>query len=232
MKYLMIIVLCAIIGFISDSAVARGLSHTVTPHGGLALPMGQFRQNSEEVNSGYAQVGFGGGVDYDLRFGTSGLCWSSGFTWMANDFEAEYFHHGLDVILQESGSYSNYIFLTGLKYEIEFSDNLRLFAVAQGGGALSKGPYFNGYVDVEGDDLPYVEYQMGNDSSTGFAIGLGMVTNETTTVIIRFYSLSSLNYRAIAEYTQNSITQKADVGWSQPVSIISLTVGYAIDLGR
>ena len=213
------------------SAVATDIRHTVTPHGGFCVPLGAYAQKSEAANSGFAKFGFGGGIDYDLLVGQSGFSWSNNFSYLSSDFEANYFSRGLNVVLQESGAYSNYAFLTGIKYEKNLSDNFRLFAIAQGGGSFTKGPFINGFLDTDKEQVPFLEFQMGNDTSAGFAFGLGMVTNETTTIQIRYYSLGTHDYTASVNYADNGADKSANVGWSQPVSMIFISVGYAIDLG-
>ncbi len=230
MQKLLMTILAASTLFVSPAA-AQGLGHRLTLHGGFSIPIGDYAKTTDEPNSGFAQLGFGAGIEYDLRFGDSGLSWSSGFTYLTNDYQADQFSRGLDILLQESGSYSNFALFTGVKYEKRLGDNMRLFAVAQGGASLARGPYFNGFYEQENQELQFVEFQLGRDITGGYVVGVGMIANETTTVLLRYFNLGSPVFSGRASYQIDGNDQTAAIEWAQPVSVIAVTIGYAIELG-
>ncbi len=230
MKNILLVLIAAVFIFVLPAS-AQSLGHRLTLHGGFSIPVGDYAKTTDEPNAGFAQLGFGAGVEYDLRFGESGLSWSSGFTYLSNDYQAEYFSRGVDILLQESGSYSNFAVLTGVKYEKRVGDNMRLFAVAQGGAGLARGPYFNGFYEQENQDLQFVEFQMSSDVAAGYVLGVGMIANETTTVLLRYFNLGSPVFSGQASYQIDGVDRTAAIEWTQPVSVFSITIGYAIDLG-
>lgn len=226
-----IFILLATVMLLSSHAEAVDNMHRVIPGGGFSIPVGDYAKTNDAPSAGFAKLGMNAGVEYDLMFGESGFGWSSSFNYMANDYESDHFSRGLNVVLQESGAYSSYALLTGFKYEKKISDNFSLFAVAQGGGCLSRGPFLNGFLDTGGDELNFVEFQMGDDKTAGFSIGLGMIANETTTVILRYFNLGSPVFSTNATYQLAGVNQTTRIEWTQPVSMITLSIGYAIDLG-
>ena len=212
-------------------ANAQNLNHRLIPHGGFSIPVGDYGKTNNASSAGFAQLGMTAGVEYDLMFGESGFAWSSSFNYMANDYESDHFSRGLNVVLQESGTYSSYTLLTGLKYEKKFSDSFSLFADARAGGCLLRGPYLNGFLDTGGDDLNFIEFQLGDDRTAGFSIGLGMIANETTTVILRYFNLGSPVFTTNVTYQLGDVSEITPIECTQPVSMITLGIGYAIDLG-
>jgi hypothetical protein len=231
MHFRNVFVILSILCYIATPAAIAETRHTATLHAGFSFPFGDYAQRTDTNNSGFAKLGFGGGFEYDLLFGDPGLSWSSSFAYLSNEHQADYFSRGLKLVMQEGGTYSNYAFLTGVKYEKNFGDNFRLFAAAQGGVSLSRGPYISGFLDTENEDVPFIEYQVGNGSSTGFSVALGMVANETTTISLRYFNLGTHSYSGTVEYEGNDIDKIASISWEQPVSMIFLTIGYTIDFG-
>ncbi len=197
---------------------------------GFSQPLSDFAKSDGSANAGYAKMGFGAGAEFDLLFGKSGFGWSSSFFYIANDYQTDQTLEWIpNFQLQDSGAYINYSILTGGKYVYDLGDKFRLFALAQVGINLAKGPFFAGVAGDEQGNLGLVEVQMSSQTKQGFSVGAGFIANRTTTVSLRYFSLGTPLFSGETTYTLGDETLSAEYEWEQPISMILLTVGYTIN---
>jgi len=209
------------------------LSQSMPPrlglNAGFSIPLSDFAKRDGSENAGYAKIGFGAGAEFDLFFGKSGFGWSTSFMYIANDYQTDKTLDWIpDFQLQDTGAYTNYSLMTGVKYVHPLGEKFDLFALAQVGMNLANGPFFGGVAgDTEGN-LALVEVQMGSQTTQGFSVGCGFIANRTTTVSVRYYSLGSPLFSGNTTYRLGEENLAADYEWEQPISMLMVTVGYTI----
>ncbi|MBN1465007.1 outer membrane beta-barrel protein [candidate division KSB1 bacterium] len=210
------------------AAFPQDLKSQLSLNAGFSIPLGDFARQNDSETAGFAQFGFGAGAEYDLLIGDSGVAWSTSFHYITNDYQTEQPFKWIDDFqLEDTGAYSNFAFLTGLKYQRDIGDNFALFGLGQLGINLAHGPFFGGYI-VEENDLHLVEVEMGDASASSFGCGVGFIANRTTTVSFRYFSLGSPLFSSTAHYTVGDERRAVDIEWKQPISMFLLTVGYTI----
>ncbi|MBN1561605.1 hypothetical protein JW998_15245 [candidate division KSB1 bacterium] len=211
------------------TAFSQDLKNSLLLDAGFSLPLGDFAKKDASETAGFAQFGFGAGAEYDLLFGESGISWSTGFHYIANDYQTEQAFKWIeDFQLQDTGTYSNFAFLTGVKYQKNLGDNFTLFGLGQLGINLAHGPFFGGYIVDDAGNFNLVEVEMGSQSTQGYGCGVGFIANRTTTVAFRYFSLGSPLFSSTANYTTDNESHSVDIEWKQPISMFLLTVGYTI----
>ncbi len=206
---------------------AQDQEHRISLNAGFSLPVGDFADTADQPNAGFAQFGFTAGVGYDLLPGWANLAWSSGFYYITNAYQSESLTRGIDLDVIESGSYSNYAVLTGAKWNKSISDNFEMFLVGQAGFVYAKGPYFNG-VPAGDTQADYVEFEMGTSSGAALSAGIGFLANKRTVFSVHYFHLGTHTFSQRVNYTQDSQNLQATVQWNQPITLITLNVGYSI----
>ena len=104
--------------FLTSMSFSQGLENRLLLNAGFSFPLGDFAKKDGSENAGFAKFGFGAGAEYDLLFGESGFAWSTSFHYIANDYQTEEeFKWIPDFQLQDTGAYTNYALLTGVKYQ-------------------------------------------------------------------------------------------------------------------
>lgn len=211
---------------------SQSLTSQLGLNAGFSMPLGDFAQKGDSPTAGFAQFGFGGGAEFDLIVGESGIAWSTSFHYIANDYQTDgEFKWIPDFQLQDTGTYSNYALFTGAKYIHDLSDKFALFAVGQIGMNRATGPFFGGYAVDNEDNIALVEIEMGNHTTQGFGVGVGFIANRTTTFSVRYFSLGTATFSSSTTYTIGDERETVNIEWDQPISMILLTVGYTIDFG-
>ncbi len=215
---------------ISSVAFSQSFRPRLGLNAGFSVPTNDFAKKDGSDNAGYAQFGFAGTVEFDLFFCDSGFGWSSCFSYIANDYQTDSTLDWIpDFDLQDSGAYINYAVLTGVKYAKDFSDTFTAFALGQVGFNYAKGPFFGGIANDMFGNSAVVDVQMGNQTTQGVSLGLGFITNRTTTVALRYFLLGSPIFSGSTDYTLNEQRFSVSHEWEQPISMILLTIGYTIN---
>ena len=188
---------------------------------GFSAPMGDYALQSDDPNAGFAKVGFAGGLEYDWFIKRGNLAWSTAFHYIANDFESNTFSRGVSLDLYESGTYSAYTLVTGLKWQKNLAESVEVFALGQAGFGSIKGPFLSGYPSTGSGGL--IEFQMNSSSGFAFAVGAGMLLNRQTYLAVRYIDAGKATFSK-----KISAAGNPEVNWSTPVSMLLITVGYAI----
>lgn len=216
----------------SSLVFAKSFAPGLGLNAGFSVPVAEFAKNDGSDDAGFAQFGFAGTVEFDLFFCDceSRFGWSTSFNYIVNDYQTDATLDWIpDFELEDTGTYSNYSLLTGVKYARDLSDSFTAFAYGQVGLNFAKGPFFGGIVTDAFDNMVAVDVQMDNSTTQGFSVGFGFIANRTTTVSLRYFSLGSATFSGSSTYTLNDAQYDVSHEWTQPISTILLTVGYTIN---
>jgi len=210
---------------------AQYARHFLSLNAGFSVPMGDFSSQKQGVDAGYAKIGFAGGLEYDFFLGFANLAWSTNFNYIANDYESDIFTRGLDLQLYESGTYSAIMLMSGLKWKKELSDNVEAFVVGHIGYSAITGPFLSGVPLPITDDSELVEFQMNRSSGMGYSVGIGFLFNEHTYLAVRYLDAGKATFSKEVTYMTDMGRETAVVGWSTPVNMLMISVGYTIAFG-
>ncbi|RPH99163.1 MAG: hypothetical protein EHM72_11900 [Calditrichaeota bacterium] len=192
---------------------------------GFAVPNGVYGRQSDDPQAGFAKFGFSGGIEYDHFPGIYNLAWSTAFQYIVNDYENDIVKRGTELTLYETGAYSIYSLMTGLKWQKNLGENFALFALAQAGYFMANGPFLSGYTD---ENSPLVELEMNRSSAFGYALGVGFLANQRTCVSFRYINAGDHSYSKSVNYTDDDISKTASLGWDVPIRVFMINVGYTI----
>jgi hypothetical protein len=207
---------------------AQDTRHFLSLNAGFSVPMGDFSSQKEGIDAGFAKIGFVGGLEYDFYLGFANLAWSTNFNYIANDYESDTFSRGLDLQLYESGTYSTLSLMTGLKWKKELSDNVEAFVMGHVGYAMVAGPFLSGLPLPITDDSELVEFQMNRSSGICYSLGFGFLFNEHTYLAVRYLDAGKATFSKDVQYMTDMGRNTAVVGWSTPVKMLTISVGYTI----
>ena len=169
MRKLMVWTFVALLAF-AGPATAQSTNFGLGAFAGVSLPMGDYGSNTE-VEDGFAELGFVGGLDLFYPLGMSGLTWLT---------TASVSAHSVD---DETGVDGGYLFIpliTGLRYDIA-AGPVGVFLTGQGGAIFNKGPSFG---------------EIDSDWSTnlGFALGGGVQATQNIYVGAKYFPLGDVEF--------------------------------------
>jgi hypothetical protein len=230
MKNISALILCLLT--LAGAGSAQDARHFLSLNAGFSVPMGDYGAQKENMDAGFAKIGFAGGLEYDYFTGFANLAWSTSFNYIANDYESDTFTRGLDLQLYESGTYSTISLMTGLKWQKELSENVEAFVMGHVGYAMITGPFLSGLPLPISADSKLVEFQMNRSSGMGYSVGVGFLFNEHTYLALRYLDAGKATFSKEVKYMTDMGRNTAVAGWSTPVNMLMISVGYTIAFER
>lgn len=197
MRNLIVWTVVALLAF-AGPATAQSTNFGLGAFAGVSMPMGDFGDDASN-ESGFAEIGFVGGLDLFFPLGMTGLSWLTSASVSAHSIDEE-----------TTGSDGGYLFIplvTGARYDIA-AGPLGVFLTGQGGVVFNKGPSFE---PVLGET---VESDWGTDF--GFALGGGVQATENIYAGVKYFPLGDVDFRY----------QDTDIG--QNVSFLEIFVGFGV----
>ena len=197
MRKLIVWTFVALLAF-AGPATAQSTNFGLGAFAGVSMPMGDFGDDGD-AESGFAELGFVGGLDLFYPLGFSGLSWLTSASVSAHSIDEE-----------TTGADGGYLFIplmTGARYDIA-AGPLGVFLTGQGGVVFSKGPSFEPAI---GETL---ESDWGTDF--GFALGGGVQATENIYAGVKYFPLGDLDFRY----------EDADI--AQNVSFLEIFVGFGV----
>lgn len=223
MKNYVIILLVAL----AVAAYSQELEHNFTFHAAFSFPQGEFADANEQ-NGGYADMGFGGGVEYTLYVGNFDLGWVSSVNYMTNEYGNNKFTREPELSIMHTGAYENWAFTTGLKLKNDLADNFIPFFTAQAGLAHVQPPYFDGrYVD-EDESVYGSTYTFDAENGFAYQFGLGAVINRNFTISVRYINMAEYSFQGNITYVDDVEDLPLKAVWDQKVAVFYLTLGYTL----
>ncbi|KAF0153481.1 MAG: hypothetical protein FD143_13 [Ignavibacteria bacterium] len=214
--------------FINAYLPAQSMDQSFIIKGNLSLPLGQYAENDYSDHAGFANLGYGGGLEFESRFGISPVKWFISSDIIINYFDEDKFE---DMIYETSGLLPsinsdpniNIPTFIGLKFVGELTPSIE-FQIS--GGAGLNISYPSNY-EITITNIP----QSGtgnakNDPTTsfGFKVGGSLVVNK---IFFQFcyINLSEPSYNGYL-YFPNGTKQKSD--FKQPISMMLFSIGINI----
>lgn len=225
MKRVSAMILCLLIW---AGAASPQNSQLLSLNAGFSVPTGDYRLQKENMDAGFAKIGFAGGLEYDLFTGFANLAWSTSFNYIVNDYESDTFKRGINLQMYESGAYSAVSLMTGLKWQKNLLENVAVFAMGHVGYTMITGPYLSGLPLPVSEDSKIVEFQMNRSSGLGYSVGVGFLFNERTYLALRYLDAGKATFSKELSYITDLGRKTAVAGWSTPVNMLMITVGYTI----
>lgn len=196
MRNLTVWTFVALLAF-AGPATAQSTNFGVGAFAGVSLPMGDFGDDSD-AQSGFAEIGFVGGLDLFYPLGMTGLSWLTSASVSAHSIDEE-----------TAGADGGYLFIplmTGARYDIA-AGPLGVFLTGQGGVVFNKGPSFELLAET-------VESDWG--TAFGFALGGGVQATENIYAGVKYFPLGDVDFR----YPDGDI--------AQDVSFLEIFVGFGV----
>jgi hypothetical protein len=244
MKRVLLAAVLVLLGAMLCCANAEMSGPRFTVYGSLAMPTGDFGDDSG-MDAGLATMGFGGGAEFCYPFGAEGLSWATSAWFIMNGVDDDgmvdqllgEFPSGYDASGSvDVGSYINFPVMTGIRYDAAVSDAASIYGIGQLGLNFLKVPNaeiclsvsgWGEFVDMEGE----MEYDMG--TSLGLCLGGGIVVNETFDLGFRLLMLGESSLEGTFEgsmtygddWDQWTENFSEDLEAEQPVSVLLVTAG-------
>jgi|GEM_PF-6297314 len=201
--------------------------HNFTFHAAFAFPQGDFADANEKIG-GYADMGFGGGVEYTLYVGDFDLGWVSSLNYITNEYGNNMFTRGPDLAIMHTSAYESWAFTTGVKLKKDLSDNFIPFFTAQAGFTHVQPPYFDGrYVDEE-ENVYGSTFTFNAENGLAYQFGLGAVINRNFTISMRYVNLDDHSFQGDITYIEEVEDLPRKAVWDQSVAVFYLTLGYTL----
>ncbi len=154
---------------------------------------------------GLAKTGFGLGVELNVKTGIAGLQWIFGASTIINGVNsdkvnAKFLSETNDTLFinTQFGKWTNVPIMSGLRYDIDLSNNLAIYGIAMGGVNLSWHPYKKVYVYNPVSTIvgPEVSENTSYDLSTnfGYQAGVGILFAHKYNLGIRYLNLGTVRY--------------------------------------
>jgi len=249
MKRLIMVMGLAAVSMFGQILLAQDRNISVMVFGNLLQPTGRFSDNLGEGASltrrfgfnigddaGLATKGFGGGLELSTPVLTSNLSWVIGARVLFNpvddtritDFFEDEYDDTLDVDF-ENGSWFNAPIFTGLRYHYGISNDMNLYAIAQGGVNLTRQASRKAY--VEGIIAEETTFNLSPDF--GYELGFGVEFLKTYNIGVRYLNLGAPRYEGTRRLNERffPLIPKREMyisGDSRPVSMIVLFLGYTL----
>ena len=249
MKQITLLVILAVTAVFGSTLVAQEREISVMVFGNIVEPVGRFGDKIGEGaeitrrfgfqigdDAGLATRGFGAGIELSTNVLTDGLAWVFGARFLVNPVDnakvTDFFEDEYDdtvVVDFNNGSWFNLPIFTGLSYSYGIAQDLRLYAVAQGGINFTRQAFRT--ASVEGITVEETTFRMSPDF--GYEVGLGVQFLGSYNVGLRYLNLGTPRYegtRRLNEKFFQSIP-KRDMyisGDNRPVSMIVLFLGYTL----
>jgi len=201
--------------------------NTTTLFASLTFPQGNFAAQSAE-SGGYAEMGFGGGLDYTMDIAETGLGWTTALTYISNLYGGDIFNKDVNLEVLDASAFDNFNIMTGLKYRFDFSDSFSLFMHARYGFNYCDPPSLDGYVLNKYDER--FEGTLGFDTTSGSAtnFGVGLNMNETFRLSLEYFNLGAHTFSSALGYQENSNVITKEINWDVEMTVLLLTFGYNI----
>lgn len=197
MRNLIVWTFVALLAF-AGPATAQSTNFGLGAFAGVSMPMGDFGDDSDPA-SGFAELGFVGGLDLFYPLGMTGLSWLTSASVSAHSIDEE--TRGAD------GGYLFIPLVTGARYDIA-AGPLGVFLTGQGGVVFNKGPTFEQVIGER------VESDWGTD--LGLAFGGGIQATENIYAGVKYFPLGDVDF----SYEGTTGTQN--------VSFLEIFVGFGV----
>lgn len=189
----------------------------VNVFGGVAVPMGDFGDDSEsDEDAGFAKLGFTVGADLIKELGGAPIAWITSISVAT---------HGVDLDADDFGATDADIgrywlvpIMTGIGYNVPLGPGTLLTPMAQVGLNFIVGP--SGTLDFGGEEF---EEEYGMATTFGFGVG-GILSFGNMSVSARYLSLGTADREV--ERSGGGVSETFDV--EQPVSIAQIAVGFRV----
>ena len=233
------------------NADAQTAARQIGLFGSLALPSGDFGENSGE-DAGLAKTGFGIGIEAIIPIGQAGFSLMMTGSLLFNSMDEKTGDSFLASLSSVSGSdvdselgrWMNIPVLAGLQYQSAISPTLDFFgfglmginfvkrpsiAISGSGEVRIFNPY-SGYYYISGNFDAELESASAN--AFGFGFGGGLIINKKFTLSFRYLTLGEpemdIKYEAIFTSTGLKVTETGEGETEQSISIIQLTFGIRL----
>ena len=198
MRNLIVWTFVALLAF-AGPATAQSTNFGLGAFAGVSMPMGDFGDDATGGESGFAEMGFVGGLDLFFPLGMTGLSWLTSASVSAHSIDEE-----------TTGREGGYLFIplvTGARYDIA-AGPLGVFLTGQGGVVFNKGPDFEPTVGET------IESDWGTDF--GFALGGGIQATENIYAGVKYFPLGDVEFAGEATTS------------TQNVSFLEIFVGFGV----
>ncbi len=236
MKFLLSILFIIFITF------SISYSQSVEVFGGIALPQGDFGDDSGE-GAGLAETGFGAGLQFNSDLNTPGLSWITSASLLINSTDespaknALKGEYGYDADIDVSiDSWMNIPLLTGLKYISQNPGTMNFYFIGQIGINIVVPPDQNISLSVYDSYYGFMDMNIdqSNDSANSFAflVGGGLLISENINVGIRYFGLGEPEIKSKIRGTSTSGSQTATLTaegeFKQNISVLLINIGISL----
>ncbi|MCK4343991.1 MAG: hypothetical protein KAX05_01800 [Bacteroidales bacterium] len=154
-------------------------------HGGISIPLGDFSE-TENIENGYAKIGFVLGFTFDKPITDIGLSWHTCANLLYNPLESDdlvddIFIEGAD---SKGGAWINIPILTGIRYQTDITETIALYMLGIVGVNICK--EMNIRLEWHSEIL---DLNHNTVVAFGYAIGAGLVISKKVNFGIRYLGL-------------------------------------------
>jgi hypothetical protein len=249
MKRIIMVIGLAVVTTFGSVVLAQDQNISIMMFGNLLQPTGRFSDNIGEGASltrrfgfnigddaGLATRGFGGGLELSTPVLTNNLAWVIGARVLFNPVDdtniTDFFEDEYDDTLNvkfENGSWFNVPIFTGLRYHYGISNDLNVYAIAQGGVNLTRQASRKAY--VEGVLAEETTFRLSPDF--GYELGFGVEFLKTYNIGVRYLNLGAPRYEGTRRLNERffPLIPKREMyisGDTRPVSMVVLFLGYTL----
>lgn len=193
--------------------------------GGLAFPVGDYADDNGS-DAGGAGLGFFVGGEIDVALPAKGLSWYSTLMIVRNSFDEDVFGFQAQqgqTLETDAGAWLHFPAMSGLKYESEINQDVRMFGFGQMGLNFFMPPGAD-FTLTAGNQTANGEGEADSGVSFGFGIGGGAVFNDQITVSARFLILGEPEVES--EFSGEIFTQTINSESDVAISMFVISGGY------